>query len=192
MQNREKYLLISFAVLLGIVLVWYLVWPTYVRYTQLDQEIRNNVQQIQSAQRQAAQIESLVNNLVETKRSLKLARQKLPANGRFNQLMSTLEEQALQAGIPEQNIVAFNRGSLSEGEEGLLQEMTIKAQFESMLMVQLTDVLWRFNQMRRLVDVQNFAMERSGSEASPPRYNVSLTLSVYTLGESDDEEATEA
>jgi Tfp pilus assembly protein PilO len=190
-QKREKYLLISFAVLLGIVLVWYLVWPTYVRYTQLEEEIRSNVQKIQSAQREAAQIEELVDNLVETKKELKVARQKLPDDGRFNQLMSTLEEQALQAGIPERNIVAFNRGSLSEAYDGLLQEMTIKAQFQSMSMVQLTDALWRFNQMRRLVDVQNFSMERAESDGTFPRYNVNLTLAVYTL-ETDDEEAAEA
>jgi Tfp pilus assembly protein PilO len=191
MQQREKYLLISFGVLLVLVSLWYVVWPTYVRYTELDQKIRNHVRKIQSAQREAAQIGQLVDDLVETKRELKLARLKLPEEGRFNQLMSTLEEQALEAGIPEQNIVAFNRGSLSEGSKGLLQEMTIEAQFESMSMVQLTDVLWRFNQLRRLIDVKKFNMERSGS-GSVPRYNVNVTLAVYTLDETGDEEATEA
>lgn len=191
MQQREKYLLISFVVLLVVVSLWYVVWPTYVRYTALDRKIRNHVRKIQSAQQEAAQIEQLVDDLVKTKRELKLARLKLPEEGRFNQLMSTLEEQALEAGIPEQNIVAFNRGSLSEGSEGLLQEMTIEAQFESMSMVQLMDVLWRFNQLRRLIDVKKFTMERSGSE-SVPRYNVNVTLAVYTLDETGDEEATEA
>ncbi len=191
MQKREKYLLISFTVFLTVVLVWYLVWPTYVRYKQLEQEIRSHVEKIQFGQREAAQMDEDVDTLMKTKKNLKVARQKLPEDGRFNQLMSTLEEQALKAGVPEQNIVAFNRGSRSEADDGLIKKMTIKAQFESMAMIQLNDVLWRFNQMRRLVNVQNFSLERTNSSTDSPQYNVNLTLAVYTIGESDEGEVTE-
>lgn len=183
MQQREKYLLISFCVVLVFAAIWYWVLPTYQRYVELERSIQDNINRIRTAQTEASQLEDLVEELTKKKRRLKTLRRRFPDEGRFNQFMSTLEEQALRAGIPERKILEFNRGGVNESEEGMVREMTLQASFEGITMGQLTDMLWRFDKMVTMVDVKNFKnfnMRRpeAGGEF---QFNVNMNLAVYIL-----------
>lgn len=189
MQKRERYLLISFCVLVTFVGIWYWVLPTYQRYVELDRSIQNNINQVRAAQTEASQLSNLLEDIKGKKRRLKAMKRRFPEEGRFNQLMSNLEEQALKAGISERKILEFNRGGVNELREGMVREMTLQASFEGITMGQLTDMLWRFDKMVTMVDVKsfkNFNMRKSESSGEF-QFNVNLNLAVYILDERIEE-----
>ena len=185
MQQREKYLLISFCLLVTFAGIWYWVLPTYQRYVALEQSIQENIRQIRTAQTEASQLSNLVGEIKRKKSRLKAMKRRFPPEGRFNQLMSNLEEQALKAGISERKILEFNRGGVNERQDGMVREMTLQASFEGITMGQLADMLWRFDRMVTMVDVKsfkNFNMRKAESSGKF-EFNVNLNLAVYILDE---------
>jgi Tfp pilus assembly protein PilO len=183
LDQRERYLLGGLTIVFLVAGIWYWILPMYYRYGELKTKITKNVKEIREAQRQSVQLEELVNELKTTKRELKKAKQKLPEKGRFNQLMSTLEQHARNSGIADRKIIEFNRSNVRTIKDGLLKEMTIQTRFRGVTMRQLTDMLWRFDQMTRMVDIKQF--QTSGMSVSQElnqiQFDINLTLSVYML-----------
>jgi Tfp pilus assembly protein PilO len=194
LEQRERRMLIGAAVLGVIAALWYWVLPMYYRYGSLRQEIQNNVEKVRSAQTQAAQLKQLVNQLKTTKRELKLAKQKLPQQGRFNQLMSALEKHARNAGINARQIMTFNRGNVSTIKDGMLREMTIQTRFRGITMGELTDLLWRYDKMARMINVKNFqtANVQPLEDRQGIQFDLNLTLSVYMLQQDANESSGES
>lgn len=197
MEERERNLLL----LLGVAALgagfYYVVLPMYYEYGNLKSKIESNVNEIQSAQTQAAQLQSLVKELEDTKRKLKKAKQKLPDRGKFRELMTALESQARQAGIPDRKILEFSQGGVSTIEDGLVEEMVISAQFDSISMQHLVEMLWRFDNMIRMLDIKSFRsfdLQRVQVE-DQFFYNVNMKMTVYILRDAEaveDEEGEEA
>jgi len=183
LDDRERYLLIGLGILAFAIAVWYWILPTYYRYSSLKSKIDENVNKIRKARAQVTQLKQLVKKLKTTKKELKAAKRKLPERGRFNQLMSTLEQHARNAGIPGQKILTFSRGGVSSLQDGLLSEMTIQARFEKITMAQLVTMLWRYDNMTRMVDVKKFNSSdmKLPGDNSTVRFNLNLTLAVYML-----------
>ena len=104
MEKRERVLLIVLclaAVGAGVYYGYNYFWGNYVEW---GKEIEQNVQRIEEAQRKAAQIEQLVEEVKVTTRELKEARRQLPQEGEFYTLLSNLESQARDAGIPDARV----------------------------------------------------------------------------------------
>ncbi len=183
LRPRERWL-IGGALVFGLAAAtWYWVLPMYYRYGDLQQEIQENVKKIRNAQTQASRLTQLVKQLKETKRELKSTKRKLPRQGQFNQLMFTLEQKAMNTGIASRKIVTFNRGGVSEIKNGLLREMTIRTRFTGITLGQFTDLLWRYNNMTRLVNVKNFQTNNLRPVTDGPgiKFDLDLTLAVYML-----------
>lgn len=185
MEERERNLVMILGVSLALAFAWYWVIPTYNRYVKLEDKIESNVKQVRSAQRKASQLEQLVDKLKGTKKELKAAKQKLPEKGRFNELMSTLEQQARASGIDQRKIVEFNRGSKNKLQNGLVRELTIKTRFQNISMGQMIEMLWRFDKLVRMVDVNNFQNHnlQITEDGEGFRFNLNLNLSVYIFEE---------
>lgn len=183
MTEREQNLLIVLGIVGVGVFIWYLGLPMWNEYKSWKSKIRTNVNKMSRAQAKAQVLDKLVKSLTETKRKLKSAQQKLPGEGRFNELMADLEEQALEAGIPDQNILEFNRGSTQDRE--LVREMIIQARFQNITMGQLIEMLWRFDHMVRMVDIKsfdNFNLQQVRTNEGFS-FNLDIDLVVYILKE---------
>lgn len=187
MEDRERNLLILLGILGAGIGIWYYLLPMYNHYVSLEDKIKSNVEDIRDAQRKASRLKSLLSNLEDTKRKLKAAKQKLPEKGRFNELMSQLEEQAREAGIQDRQIITFNRGNSNQIKDGAVREMIIKANFVGIKMSQLTDMLWRFDNMVRMVDIKSFKNFNLKQVETDQGYvfNLNLNLSVYILEAED-------
>lgn len=190
MEERERNLLIVLAFAAVGAGFYYVVLPMYYEYGDLKSKIESNVEEIQSAQTQAAQLEGLVEDLKKTKKDLKKAKQKLPDKGKFRELMTALESQARQAGIPDRKILEFSQGNVTTIKEGLVEEMVISARFDSISMQQLVDMLWRFDNMIRMLDIKSFRSFNLQRVQMDDQffYNVNMNMTVYILRDTDTTE----
>jgi len=193
MDKRERNLLIAFGAIVVGFGFYYGLLPMYYHYQELKPKIDKNIEKIQNAQAQASRLEALVDELTETKRKLKKARQKLPERGRFRELMSKLEKQARSAGIPDEKILQFSQGQTSSIKDGMVQEMSISARFDSITMEQLVEMLWRFDNMIRMLDIKsfrNFSISRTeGNDQF--LYSINMDMTVYILRDTDSVEQEE-
>jgi len=188
MERREKILL-GFLVCAAVGAVFYygytFFWGNYVEWGETIQE---NVQKIQEAQRQASQIEQLVNEFRNTSRELKKARRMLPEQGEFYELLAKLEQQAQDAGIPDKKIITFSRSQTKS--RGLVRVMSIQAQFKSLSLEQMVSMLWRFENMRRLIDLQSFQLNPKQTQTQY-FFDLNMTMNVYMLKEARSNSSAE-
>lgn len=179
MEKREKYLFIllcAAAVGAGFYYGYNYFWGNY---QQWGQDIEVNVQRIREAQRQATQIEELVKKVEVTIRELKEVRRQLPQEGEFYTLLSKLENEARNAGIPDNKIITFSRSQTRS--QGMVREMSINAQFKEIGFQQTVDMLWRFENMERLIDLQTFSLSPVDTESQEFVFDLKLVLNVYML-----------
>ncbi len=180
MEQREKVMVIVMAILAVGAAIYYVVMPRWEQYNNWEAEIETNVQKIIEAQRRAAELEGLVEDVIKTKKDFKIAQRRLPEGDDFLNLLSELESQARSSNIKDENIITFSRGGIQT--RGMVDIRSINAQFQTIKMASLTDMLWRFDNLERLVDVQNISIDRAETEEGI-RFNVNLTLNVYILQE---------
>jgi Tfp pilus assembly protein PilO len=187
MDRRERILvglLAVAAVGAGIYYGYSYFWGNYVSW---GQQIDENVQRIKEAQREASQIEQLVEDVINTRRELKKSRRRLPQQGEFYTLLAKLEQQARDAGIPDDKIITFSRSQTRS--RGMVKVMGISAQFEQISLDQAVQMLWKFKNMERLVDLNNFQMSPQETEEGGFVFNLNMTLNVYMLQDTNGETA---
>ncbi|MFB6346142.1 MAG: hypothetical protein ABEK50_10260 [bacterium] len=194
METRERNLLIGLGIAAVVAGIYYGLLPMYNEYVSLKSKIDKNVNDISNAQAQASQLEKLLKELESTIKKLKLAQQKLPEQGRFRELMSIMESQARKTDIPDRKILKFSQGSRRTIKGGLVREMSISARFQSISMGQLIEMLWRFDNMIRMMDIKsfrNFSLQRV-SEGDQFLYNVNMDMTVFILRDTDSTQEQEA
>ncbi|MFP4687117.1 MAG: type 4a pilus biogenesis protein PilO [bacterium] len=184
MEQREKVMLIVMAILAVGAGVYYIIMPRWEEYNNWEEEIETNVQKIREAQRRAAELEGLVEEVIKTKEDFKEARRRLPEGDDFLNLLSELERQARRAGIEDENILTFSRGNIET--RGMVDVRSIEAQFQNITMASISDMLWRFDNLERLVDVRDISIAGTENEDGT-RFNVSLILNVYILQEDTED-----
>ncbi|MGM0380820.1 MAG: type 4a pilus biogenesis protein PilO [bacterium] len=183
MEQREKYMLIGLVVAAVGAGAYYFVIPMWNQYFSWADEIDENVQRIKEAQRQAGRLEDLKEEVTQTRREFVRARRRLPPEGEFFNLLAQLEDEARNSGIEDEQIRTFSRGSVRDRD--MVQVMSIEASFENITLGNLTEVLWRYRNMERLIDIDSISLQKSG-EDSESIFSVSLTLNVYILRSEED------
>ncbi len=180
MEKREK-------ILVGILLIialgagyFYLDLPFWENYLVWGQEIEENLQQIRVAQRRAAELDRLIEDYRQIQRELREAQRKLPEEGEFFELLASLEQEAERAGIPSRNIRSFERGA--ERTRDQVREMSIQAQFAEITIGQLARLLWSYDDLERLIDIERLRVRPVRGKDS---FNVDLELMVYMLREGE-------
>lgn len=188
MEKRERLLLILLSIAVvgaGFYYGYTFFWGNYVAW---GEQIEQNVQRIQEAQRKAAQIEQLVEEVKVTTRELKEARRQLPREGEFYSLLAKLESQARNSGIPDDKIITFSRTQTQT--DGIVRTMAISAKFQEIGFEETITMLWRFENMERLIDLQRFDLSPVETNSNSFRFDLNLVLNVYMLqDEAEGEEA---
>lgn len=186
MEKREKILvglLCVAAVGAGIYYGYSYFWGNYVSW---GKQIDENVQRIKEAQREARQIEQLVEDVKTTRRELKKARRRLPEQGEFYTLLARLESLARdEAGIPSDNIITFSQSQTRS--RGMVRVMGISAQFQQITLDQAVTMLWEFKNMERLIDLNSFQLSPQETEEGNYVFNLNMTLNVYMLQDNTSE-----
>ena len=183
MEKREKYLLIFLIIAAIGAGFYYFVIPMWNEYFEWADDIEDNVQRIQEAQRQAGRLDDLRDDVTEIRRDFVRARRRLPAEGEFFELLTQLEEEARNSGIEDEQIRTFSRGAVRDRD--LVQVMSIDASFENISLDNLTEMLWRYRNMERLIDIDSISLSKTGPE-DESLFDVSLTLNVYILRPEED------
>lgn len=182
MEKREKILVGFLCVAAVGAGIWYGYTYFWGNYTDWGQQITENVQKIEEAQRKAAQIEQLVGDVKTTTKDLKYARRQLPEQGEFYTLLAKLEQEARDAGISDDKIITFSRSQTRS--RGLVQAMSISAEFQEINLAQTISMLWRFDNMERLIDLKSFQIRPNTSEEQNQFiFDLSMTINVYMLQE---------
>jgi len=187
-ERRERILLIILSVAAvgaGFYYGYTFFWGNYVAW---GEQIEQNVQRIQEAQRKAAQIEQLVEEVKVTTRELKEARRQLPREGEFYTLLAELESQARKSGIPDDKIITFSRSQTQT--DGMVRRMAISAKFQEIGLEETISMLWRFENMQRLIDLQRFDLNPTQTDSNQFIFDLNLVLNVYML--QDEVEGEEA
>lgn len=187
MEQRERVLLGALAVVgLGI-LAWYVLLPTWNSYQSWDEEIQQNVEEIRRAHAAGQDLEGLYEQQRELERELRRLQRQLPQRGEFFELMRQLESEAEEAGIEEEKIQQFSQSGESSGD--LVNEMYISANFVDLQMAQLVNLLWRFENFERIIDIRNFSISPNQTDDGQYVFDLDLELVVYIMsGEEDLEE----
>ncbi len=183
MEQREKYMLIFMIIAAIGAGFYYFVIPMWNDYFEWADEIEDNVQRIQEAQRQAQRLDDLKAEVTEIRREFVRARRRLPAEGEFFDLLAQLEQEARNSGIEDEQIRTFSRGAVRDRD--IVQVMSIDADFEEIAMSSLIEMLWRYRNMERLIDIDSIGLSKTGPEGES-LFDVNLTLNVYILRPEED------
>ena len=183
MEQREKVMLIGLVIASLVVGYYYVIGPAWEEYVERGEEIEQNVERIREAQARARGLEELIDEYEEIQKQLLEAERRLPEGGEFLELIVELENEAEAAGISSENIRTFDEGPIEERDE--VVSMGIIAAFDNITIGELTRMLWRFNEMERLVDIIDIDITPTDD---PDEYDVSLELAAYMLEEEAEEE----
>lgn len=187
MEKRERFLLIILciaAVGAGFYYGYTVFWRNYLVW---GEQIQQNVQKIREAQRKAAQIQQLVEEVKVTTRELKEARRQLPREGEFYSLLAKLETEARNSGIPDEKIITFSRTQTQT--DGIVRKMAVSAQFQEIGLKETISMLWHFENMERLIDLQKFDLNPVKTDSNQVIFDLNLVLNVYMLRDDAEEEA---
>lgn len=157
---------------------WYVIRTRWNQYNEWEGKIEENVKRVKEARRKARQLDSLIEEVREFRRKLKKAQRKLPEKGEFFDLLANLEQEATASGIPKGQISNFSRGSVRSKK--MVKARSINAEFERITLGALARLLWQYNNMERLIDIQTISIQ---PQQDANRFNVSLQLAVYILKE---------
>ncbi|GEM_PF-7085808 len=183
MEQREKVMLIGLIIAALVVGYYYVIGPGWEEYVERGEEIEQNVERIREAQARARGLEELIEEFEEIQKQLLEAQRRLPEGGEFLELIVALEREAEASGISSGNIITFDEGPIEE--RGEVVSMGIIAVFENITIGELSQMLWRFNEMERLIDIIEIEITPSDEQDT---YDVSLELAAYMLEEEAEEE----
>lgn len=181
MTDREQNLVILLVIVLTGGAVWYVLLPLWHDYWTLGERVRDNVLRIRRARRKISRLGALEEDIRRIRDRLRRSRRKFPDHGEFYGLMARLEEQARAAGLPEKNIVAFER--TGSRERRFVRARVVRARFRELRLEQVARLLWHFRTRiprLRVMSFDRFTLE-TVSRRESPRFNVSFDLVVYTL-----------
>ncbi len=180
MEKREKIMVIFLGIAAAGVGFYYLVLPRWNSFVEWEGKIEKNVQRIKEARRKADRLDSLIEDVRNVRRKLKKAQRKLPEQGEFFDLLATLEQKAGASEIPKKKIVNFSRGSTRSKK--MVKMRSINAEFEQITLGDLARLLWQYNNMERLIDIQKISIKPTENK----QFNVSLSLAVYIMKQQSD------
>ncbi|HNW93727.1 MAG TPA: type 4a pilus biogenesis protein PilO [bacterium] len=188
-EKDKKMLFIALPFLVAGALFWFGYqaedswWNTYDKW---GREIEEKDKKLHEAMEQEKNLDALKNEVEQMQKELEIADRLLPKENDVQGLLTKIPELAVQAGVPKSAITSINFSGQNMHET--YKEWPIALQFKELTFAQMVDMLNRFDNFERLLDVVNLPLAMKSADDNT--IELVFKINVYVFKEQAPEGET--